>query len=319
MSTKTLHGGPGGGDSNLALFLLISVAIHVLLALSLAFTGGASGLLQRLMPGEKEPLIVDVVELPPSGTQDISREKKAPTHYADRSQSVEKETYPAPSVSKQMRKPRGVIIPGEKGKEASKTAQTASKKPLSEEVEKLPPSGATVKETEEVRPTEPQKEAVETGQGKAGTGAKTKEATKKKPDLFLTEDRLNELAKKYEAETQKGEQGKTLQLNTSELRYQKYLITMRDRIQFFWEYPSVASRSGWQGKLRIDFVINNDGTVSDIKVVKSSNYPVLDDAAVTALKLASPFPPFPENFAIESIVIRGSFEYQIMGGPGGEQ
>ena len=39
--------------------------------------------------------------------------------------------------------------------------------------------------------------------------------------------------------------------------------------------------------MRIDFSIAKDGSVKDVRVVKSSNYPALDDAAITAVKLAS--------------------------------
>lgn len=155
----------------------------------------------------------------------------------------------------------------------------------------------------------------------AGERAGSKDAVQAapaRPNLFPTPERITELEKRYEAEAPRGEKGKTLQLNTSELRYQKYLINMKNRIEFYWEYPAVAARSGWQGALFISFTIKKDGTVTDIVVGKSSNYPVLDDAAITALRLAVPFPPFPENFGIEEININGQFEYKLYGGPSQE-
>ena len=90
---------------------------------------------------------------------------------------------------------------------------------------------------------------------------------------------------------------------------------MKNRIEGRWAYPELASRNGWQGSLYISFVIRKDGSVSDIKLEKSSNYPVLDDAAITAVRLASPFPSFPENFDIEEISIKGHFVYDILEAP----
>ena len=132
-----------------------------------------------------------------------------------------------------------------------------------------------------------------------------------RPNLFLPEETISALAKKYESQSPKGEQGKTLNLNTSELRYANYLINMKRRIELYWEYPEVASRSGWHGRLFINFTIKKDGALGDITLAKSSGYPVLDDAAITALKLAAPFSAFPENFGIEQINIKGQFEYNI--------
>lgn len=137
----------------------------------------------------------------------------------------------------------------------------------------------------------------------------------KKPNLFLPEQRLAELSKEYEKESPKEEQGKTLQLNTSELKYQRYLVNLKNRIELFWEYPAPAIKNGWQGILQIDFTVKKDGTLEAVRFIKSSNYPALDDAAHTALKLAEPFPPFPENFGVENINIRGQFEYRLINAP----
>lgn len=334
MSTETLkypHGGDPGGAGRMAVFFALSVLIHIVILLAAGFFSASGGsLFERLFKEKEDNLIVDVIELPPSGSQDLSKEKKPSTHYADRSQSVEKETYPEQVV--RAKRPSAFIVPG-KGDGASRGGQTPQEaKELrggpSAETKKQSIQAIEAKANEKADLLEPVKTGVDEGRTsktaipQSGAGPKSqgrdllKEGGSGKPNLFLSEERLSELTKRYEAEAPKGEQGKTLQLNTSELRYQRYLIGMKDRIQLFWEYPDVAARSGWHGRLRIDFVINRDGTVSDIRLVKSSNYPVLDDAAITALKLASPFQPFPANFTIESILIRGSFEYSFYGNEG---
>lgn len=142
--------------------------------------------------------------------------------------------------------------------------------------------------------------------GAGGAGAPSR------PVLILPQESIAEIEKRYESEETKGEVGKTLQLNTSELRYQRYLVGMKNRIELYWDYPEAAAKNGWQGKLQIDFAVLKDGSIGEITLIRSSNYPALDDAAMTALKLAAPFPPFPENFGIERINIRGQFEYSII-------
>ncbi len=103
----------------------------------------------------------------------------------------------------------------------------------------------------------------------------------------------------------------SLLLNTTEFKYQEYFMHIKRKINFYWEYPSVAARLGQQGRLQINYTIMKDGsvTVDDIDLVKSSNYSILDDAAITAIRLASPFNPFPKGFEHEEIQIHHSFKY----------
>ena len=65
----------------------------------------------------------------------------------------------------------------------------------------------------------------------------------------------------------------------------------------------------------MNFSIQEDGSINEIKIANSSGYPVLDDSAKTALRLATPFPPFPENFDIKEIKINGRFEYKLRFAP----
>lgn len=55
-------------------------------------------------------------------------------------------------------------------------------------------------------------------------------------------------------------------------------------------YPGRALREGWSGKVRVSFVIQEDGSVSDIRILGSSGYEVLDQSALEAIRRAAPFP-----------------------------
>jgi len=50
------------------------------------------------------------------------------------------------------------------------------------------------------------------------------------------------------------------------------------------KYPKRARRMGWEGVVVLEFLVDAQGNVYDIKVVRSSGYPDLDQAAINALK-----------------------------------
>lgn len=301
MSTKTF---PGGEHPAFLIFLILSVLMHlgIYAALKLVPTGAPSRL-------NKPPILVDVVDLPPAVPEELSPVKKPPAHAAQREQSVRKESWPEPSPRASRPAPSPVPAPAT----PTKPRQGATDSPaVAAQADKLM-EGAK----EGVGPVE---EAMKADPGaKEGAAAPKEEARPrpkifaepKRPELFPTDERLAELERKYAAEAPKGEVGKTLSLNTSELKYQKYLMDMKKKIEFYWEYPMLAAKNGWQGSLKVNFRINRDGSVSDISLERSSGYPMLDDAAMTAVRLATPFAPFPDNFSIEDISIKGQFTYHL--------
>lgn len=131
-------------------------------------------------------------------------------------------------------------------------------------------------------------------------------------NLWPTRERLAEQSEKYAKEIPTAEKGKTLSFDTSESRYTSYFEALRSMIYHKWEYPEVAAREGQGGKLFVRFSILKDGTIEEVILLKSSGYPILDDAALSAIRLAAPFYPFPGGFgSLERITINASFEYII--------
>ena len=66
-----------------------------------------------------------------------------------------------------------------------------------------------------------------------------------------------------------------------------------------------------EGDLLIEFRIAKDGRLDFIELRRSSGVTVLDDAALTAVKLAQPFPPVPDDIARRTLSINSTFRYQI--------
>jgi periplasmic protein TonB len=74
-----------------------------------------------------------------------------------------------------------------------------------------------------------------------------------------------------------------------------YLDNWRKRIEAIGNtnYPAQASAQGIYGTLRVMVALNPDGSVNDIRILRSSGERVLDEAAVNIVRLAAPFDPFP--------------------------
>ncbi len=92
-----------------------------------------------------------------------------------------------------------------------------------------------------------------------------------------------------------GVEGEPIPLDTPEPKYQDYFNKIRERIKANWIYPRQAGDRGIEGELLIEFHIAKDGRLSHIELRHSSGTTILDDAALTAVKLAQPFPPVPDD------------------------
>ena len=101
----------------------------------------------------------------------------------------------------------------------------------------------------------------------------------------------------------------TVSLNTSEFKYYAYFSHIKRAVEMAWNYPLEAQKNGWGGRLNLIFTIESSGRVSDVMLLSSSGYTILDDAAIRAIKFASPFNPIPESIGVKRLNINASFEY----------
>lgn len=85
------------------------------------------------------------------------------------------------------------------------------------------------------------------------------------------------------------------------LRYLKeHFLYIRNLIQKMVDYPILARKRGWEGKVTVSFIVASDGRAKNITIIQSSEKDVLDASAVAAVKKASPFPrpPIEANIII---------------------
>jgi protein TonB len=79
-------------------------------------------------------------------------------------------------------------------------------------------------------------------------------------------------------------------------------------------FPSAARRSGLSGSPVVEVEIAANGRLRDAKVRRSSGYGALDQAALTILRLASPFNPFPADLAAEYSRLRFAYQWDFEAG-----
>ncbi|MBI2113701.1 MAG: energy transducer TonB [candidate division NC10 bacterium] len=103
----------------------------------------------------------------------------------------------------------------------------------------------------------------------------------------------------------------TVNLNSREDRFVDYLAQVKRRVERVWVYPEEALAHGVGGELLLVFTLNKGGTLTNIRLVQSSGFPILDEEALRAVKLAAPFDPFPSQMGDEPWNISASFHYNL--------
>lgn len=79
-------------------------------------------------------------------------------------------------------------------------------------------------------------------------------------------------------------------------------------------YPTAARKGQVTASPVLEVAIDSNGILSRAVIRTSSGYPDLDQAALSILKLASPFDPFPPELAKDYRVLRFAYEWQFVGG-----
>ncbi len=102
-------------------------------------------------------------------------------------------------------------------------------------------------------------------------------------------------------------------LDTAEFKQLGYMYKLKSRIEQAWQYPVSAMRLGMTGDLYIQFVIQKDGSLKEVRLLRTSGNPILDEAALQAIKDAAPFLPLPKQWKIEQFAIKGRFVYTLNG------
>lgn len=103
---------------------------------------------------------------------------------------------------------------------------------------------------------------------------------------------------------------------TKSFRDAAYMEAWREKIERVGNlnYPEEARREQLSGSLVLDVAINADGSLHSIEVRHPSGHKVLDDAAITIVKLAAPFAAFPPEMRKDTDVLHITRTWQFLSG-----
>lgn len=110
---------------------------------------------------------------------------------------------------------------------------------------------------------------------------------------------------------------KFVSASTREYAWAQYLRGWVDRVERVGNlnYPDEARRRRIGGLVVISVGVRRDGSVESVRIIRSSQIPMLDEAALRIVKLAEPFAPLP-NSSEDPDVLHVTRTWQFM--PGGE-
>ncbi len=88
---------------------------------------------------------------------------------------------------------------------------------------------------------------------------------------------------------------KFISARTRAYAYARYMDAWKARVERIGNshYPRAVRNAGLSGRLLIDVAINANGSIRNVRILRSSGSPVLDDAALRIVRRAAPFAPFP--------------------------
>lgn len=104
---------------------------------------------------------------------------------------------------------------------------------------------------------------------------------------------------------------KTISLDTKDKRYIAYATLIKKRLSSCWGYPVEAKNRLMEGKSRLIFSLSQAGQLTEISIIESSGYKILDREGADTIRRAAPFPPFPESITANKLNLDVSFEYRI--------
>jgi len=260
-------------------------------------------LTQRLVPSEKRLIEIDLslenVQIQPS---------------ADLSQKAQ----PLPARPPQTQPVPQATIPPTKEEIKSSTAKQLKQEERLIQATNLPnPAEVEVREiqTSQVQTLPPPKEETE---GQTAEHPGKGERFLQAKETFQRPGSQERGGKDLQAQTNKSvenpsrptssltDESRRVALEESFLR--ERLLVISNIVQRHINYPPIARRMGWEGRVLVSFVLEPNGDIRDLKVLKSSGYEVLDREALDAIRRSYrdfPKPPIsvvvklPVNFKLE--------------------
>jgi periplasmic protein TonB len=102
-------------------------------------------------------------------------------------------------------------------------------------------------------------------------------------------------------------------VNAQEYRYAAYIEAWRDKVERVGSlnYPEEAIRENVSGQCYVEVLINADGSVRAVNILRSSGHKVIDATATRIVRMAEPYPPLPAEIRKETEVLPIRLEWNF--------
>lgn len=88
-----------------------------------------------------------------------------------------------------------------------------------------------------------------------------------------------------------------------------YISEVQKKVLKNISYPSILLNTGWEGQVVVKLVIEDNGTLKDAKLQKSSGYTIFDEETMNLVKNLT-YPPFPPDVYVREVEISIPIMYQ---------
>lgn len=103
--------------------------------------------------------------------------------------------------------------------------------------------------------------------------------------------------------------GTQVTLSRSNPLHVTYIDKISQMVYQNWQYPEQAGKHGILGRVEIEITIVPNGEVVGLRVVRTSGYSAVDEAALRAVQVTNPFPPIPPWIRASSLLVPFALEW----------
>jgi TonB family protein len=100
--------------------------------------------------------------------------------------------------------------------------------------------------------------------------------------------------------------------SSADVRGRKVQALLYRALRTAFDYPLLAQRQGWQGEVRIALTVRASGQLSDVRIVGTSGYAILDEAAIRSVRQIREVPDAVALLNGESLELVLPVRYQLL-------
>lgn len=131
-----------------------------------------------------------------------------------------------------------------------------------------------------------------------------------RPNLAPNTRALARLEEGYRRKFEKEiEEGTTQLLDSEDLRFTSFLRRFETAVYGVWTYPQDAIKNGMEGVTPVRITFNRSGAITDIQLMESSGYRILDEEVVRTLKAVGAVGALPRGYTKEEFHVLAFFQY----------